>query len=323
MNSNLGFIDAVVGIEIFCDSVLEVIAEWVLLVDDKGLIIYSNQQSEMFAGIKREELLGLSFESMIEELTKKDFEVLDSMPFDAPEKFFSCGEYSFNGLQVGLSVKKHRGRFGYIYQVVCTQSPAVSWGAYKEKQIVTKAYDKASQFVTSDIMWHQLRVAQIAAALAKKLELDKKVIEQISRAAEFHDVGKFENLALYQKSSTFSSREWDLVKNHPLASCRMITHICDTDSEIMRIIATHHERLDGTGYPKGLVANQTPLICRILPVVDSFEAATATRPYKDARPIEEVLAEIARMKNAKYDARVVACLMELHQTEPQRLVVRM
>lgn len=320
MDKNFDLIKVIPGHEILGESFLEAITEWVMFLDNQGLIIYSNRQVETFTGLKREEILGLSFEPMIEELTQMPFAVLDTLP-DLSSEFFYCGEHIFKylNIKVNIFINRQSSWFGEIYRVICSQAPVISWGTLKEKKIVNETYARASQFVTSNILWHQLRTAKIAAAVAKHLSMEKNLIEQISRAAEFHDVGKLSNLALYQKTSTFTTREFYLMREHPNLSCQMVSHICDPNSLILQIIATHHERLDGSGYPRGLKAENLPLYCRILPIADSFEAATAKRPYKKSKSIEDVLREIYSMRSTKYDATAVEALIDLHKCVPQCL----
>jgi PAS domain S-box-containing protein len=156
---------------------------------------------------------------------------------------------------------------------------------------------------------HQRRVADLARALAAVMGLPEERIEGLRIASTIHDIGKIAIPAeILSKPSKLSPIEYSLIKTHPCAG-QTILHDIDFPWPVARIIAEHHERLDGSGYPVGLKGEETLLESRILQVSDVVEAMASHRPYRPAMDIEAVLAELDRDRGILYDAAVVdACL---------------
>ena len=156
---------------------------------------------------------------------------------------------------------------------------------------------------------HQRRVTQLACAIAKEMNLPQDQIDGIRVAGLMHDIGKMSIPAeILAKPSKLSETEFDLIKAHPQVAYDILKSI-DFPWPVAGIILQHHERLDGSGYPKGVKDGDILLEARILGVADVVEAMSSHRPYRPALGIDKALEEIEKNKGTLYDPEVVdACL---------------
>jgi putative nucleotidyltransferase with HDIG domain len=158
---------------------------------------------------------------------------------------------------------------------------------------------------------HSNGVANVAAAMAKKLELGNSRIELVRHAALLHDLGKMAvPNEILQKPDKLNNAEWQLVRSHP-EHTRRILHSIRGFEEMSEVAAAHHERLDGSGYHRGLTGQQLVLESRILAVADVFDALSASRPYRTGMSREKVLAS---MRNCSPQILDGTCLEALEQS---------
>ncbi len=136
---------------------------------------------------------------------------------------------------------------------------------------------------------HSTGVAGAAVAMAKTLGMSETEVTLLRRAALLHDIGKLSvSNTILDKPSKLSEIEWDVVREHPYYSYEILKRIPNFH-DLSEIAASHHERLDGTGYFRGMTAEKLTLPARILVVADIYDALAAKRPYRDALPLETVL----------------------------------
>jgi PAS domain S-box-containing protein/putative nucleotidyltransferase with HDIG domain len=156
---------------------------------------------------------------------------------------------------------------------------------------------------------HQQRVSALASAMAEYMELDALEIEAVRVGGLIHDVGKLRiPSAILAKPGTFNAEEWRIVRDHPVAGAEVLRGV-HTPWPMEQMLAQHHERLDGSGYPRGLRGREIALEARILAVADVVEAMHTDRPDRPAPGIEAALNEIARGRGTLFDQRAVdACL---------------
>ena len=156
---------------------------------------------------------------------------------------------------------------------------------------------------------HQVRVKELASAVAKEMGLDTEKINTISTAALVHDIGKIMIPAsILSKPSTLTELEFAMIKTHSRAGYDIIKEI-DFGYPIEDIVLQHHERLDGSGYPNGLIEAQIMPEAKIIAVADVVEAMASHRPYRPALGIGKALEAIKAGRNILYDGNVVdACL---------------
>jgi len=156
---------------------------------------------------------------------------------------------------------------------------------------------------------HQVRVANLAAAIAKQMALPEEQIHAIHLAGVVHDLGKINVPAeILSKPGKLTDIEIGLIKVHSQAGYDILKGI-DFPWPIAQMVLQHHERLDGSGYPQGLKGEAILLGARILAVADATEAICSHRPYRPGLGVDVALAEITKQRGAHYDPQVVdACL---------------
>lgn len=149
------------------------------------------------------------------------------------------------------------------------------------------------------------RISQLAAVVAWQMGLRKDDVLRIEQAAILHDIGKMgigENIL--SKTGPLSPSEWAAMKRHPKLGFQVL-HRIEFLRDVAEIVYAHHERWDGSGYPRGLCGEEIPLGSRIFAVVDAYHAMTSDRPYRPAMGHEEAMAELVRSAGAQFDPVVV------------------
>ncbi len=155
---------------------------------------------------------------------------------------------------------------------------------------------------------HSERVAEIAVGAAKVLGFDTQARRTLRRAALLHDIGKLAvSNKILDKPGKLSAEEFVAIKTHPTYTLRILGR-APCFAEFAELAANHHEKLDGTGYPRGLRADVLDLPMRVLAVADIYEALTAKRPYRDPMPPEVALWTIGKDVPARLDPDVRAAL---------------
>jgi HD-GYP domain-containing protein (c-di-GMP phosphodiesterase class II) len=158
---------------------------------------------------------------------------------------------------------------------------------------------------------HQRRVAELARAIAVEMGLNSSEVRGIYTAASIHDIGKLAVPSeLLSKPGRLTPIEFELIKGHAQAGFDIVSGI-DFPWPVGEAILKHHERLDGSGYPDGLMGDEIPLGVRILSVADVVEAMHARRPYREGLGIDAALEEIDLEKGILFDADVVEVCVRL------------
>jgi PAS domain S-box-containing protein/putative nucleotidyltransferase with HDIG domain len=156
---------------------------------------------------------------------------------------------------------------------------------------------------------HQAKVTNLAEAIGRELHLSDESIEALQIAGIVHDIGKLSVPAeILSKPTHLTEMEYSLVKTHAETGYSILSKI-DFPWPIAEIVYQHHERLDGSGYPRGLPGNDLLIEAKIIGVADTVEAMSSHRPYRPALGIEDALREISEKRGIFYDSDVVeACL---------------
>ena len=156
---------------------------------------------------------------------------------------------------------------------------------------------------------HQERVAELAIAIARRMGLDEERVGSIRTGALLHDIGKISIPAeLLSKPGRLTADEFALVKGHAASGLAIVSKIAFPPA-VHAIVAQHHERLDGTGYPAALKGEAIALEARIVAVADVVEAMTSHRPYRAGLGIKAAVDEICALRGIRLDAAAVdACL---------------
>ncbi len=166
---------------------------------------------------------------------------------------------------------------------------------------------KAAEYRSPETGSHIVRVALYGKAIAKQLGLTQAEQDLILNASPMHDIGKVgtPDLVLH-KGDKLDNEEYEIMKEHTVMGYEILQ---SSESKLLQLAAqialTHHEKYDGTGYPRGLKGDEIPLISRICTLCDIFDALTTERNYKHAWTVEETLAEIDALNGSTLDPKIV------------------
>jgi two-component system, cell cycle response regulator len=165
---------------------------------------------------------------------------------------------------------------------------------------------------------HLHGVAALAAAVGRRLSLSAEQLDEVTRAAELHDVGKIAIPdEILHKPASLDDDEWELMRQHTIIGDRILG-AAPAMRPVAEIVRASHERWDGDGYPDRLAGERIPLGARIVSVCDAFHAMTTPRPYQRTLSREEALAELHRCAGTQFDPAVVEvfCVLALEAPEP-------
>ncbi|AHM58236.1 diguanylate cyclase with PAS/PAC sensor (plasmid) [Peptoclostridium acidaminophilum DSM 3953] len=158
---------------------------------------------------------------------------------------------------------------------------------------------------------HGRRMEDLCITLAYRMGLSQKDVKDMALFAQFHDIGKIGiSDSILFKPGRLTEDEFEEMKKHAELGYR----IAESSPDIMHIselIFKHHEWWNGSGYPFGLKGEEIPLQCRILSVVDAYDAMTNSRPYRKAMPSEDALQELRRFSGVQFDPSVVDMLIDI------------
>jgi PAS domain S-box-containing protein/putative nucleotidyltransferase with HDIG domain len=167
---------------------------------------------------------------------------------------------------------------------------------------------------------HQRRVADLARSIATEMELSYDMIDGIRTAAMMHDIGKISVPAeILSKPGSLGQFEFGLIKEHSKTGYEILKDV-EFPWPIAEIVYQHHERLDGSGYPRGLKGSDQLLEARIIALADVIEAIASHRPYRPSLGIEVALDEIKSRKGILYDPAVVDAALRLFEAKGYTLV---
>lgn len=165
---------------------------------------------------------------------------------------------------------------------------------------------------------HCDRVSQLAQAMGQRCDLSEQRIGHLVLAARFHDVGKIgvrDEVLLYP--GKLDEDKMDVMRSHPERGARLFATTGRSDAKaVATLIRHHHEAWDGSGYPHGLQGEDIPLESRILTIVDSFDAMTSHRPYRDAMATQRAVEILANDRGRLIDRRLFSEFMGLLRGDP-------
>jgi PAS domain S-box-containing protein len=167
---------------------------------------------------------------------------------------------------------------------------------------------------------HQSRSADLARAIAIEMELPREKIEAIRMAGPIHDIGKLSVPAeILSKPTKLTNIEFALIKEHVRTGYEMLKDV-ESPWPLAQIVYQHHERMDGSGYPRNLKGDDILMEARILAVSDVVESMASHRPYRPALGLNAALEEIEKNKEVLYDADVVDVCLRLFREKGYNLV---
>ncbi|MEQ1909517.1 MAG: HD domain-containing phosphohydrolase [Vicinamibacterales bacterium] len=166
---------------------------------------------------------------------------------------------------------------------------------------------------------HSSRVTELAVAIAQEMSLPEEEIEQLRRGGLVHDIGKLATPPeILDKASRLTPEELTIMRRHPMQGVHILEPVIGFEP-LLPIVAQHHERWDGGGYPHGLAGNAIARTARVLAVADVFDAMQSDRPYRAGRPLQEVVSTIHSEGGQHFDPAVVEAFVRLAGERGERL----
>jgi putative nucleotidyltransferase with HDIG domain len=182
----------------------------------------------------------------------------------------------------------------------------------------SRAVHELWEHLDGDTRGHLVRVRQLAYDLAGHIGLTAEERTDSGLAGLFHDIGKlWIPHEIVAKAAPLSFAERQLMRSHPEMGARWLEAVLGP--EVVDAIRHHHERMDGRGYPHGVLAGKLPTVCRLVAVVDAYDAITSDRPYALARSLGEACRELRSVAGLQLDPELVEGLIDL---ERRRLEAR-
>lgn len=174
-----------------------------------------------------------------------------------------------------------------------------------------EGWSRALDLRDHDTEGHTQRVARMTVELARQMGIPEEEIVHIHRGAILHDIGKMGIPdAILHKPGALDEEEWEIMRQHPVYAYEMLSPISYL-RRCLDIPYCHHEKWDGSGYPRGLKGEEIPLAARIFAVVDVWDALSSDRPYRAAWEPQRVRAYLQEQAGSHFDPRVVEAFLEL------------
>lgn len=158
---------------------------------------------------------------------------------------------------------------------------------------------------------HSDRVSEFSVLIGKHLGLSDSDLKILEIGGLFHDIGKIGVPdTILRKESKLTDDEYSEIKNHPSIGAHILS-TASIFSDIIPIVKHHHEKYDGNGYPGRLKGEEIPYLARIASIADTFDAMTSKRTYRDALPLENVIAEFERCKGTQFDPKLADVFLDI------------
>ena len=294
---------------------LEIMADAVIVVNHPdGIIVRMNKQAETLFGYLSDELMGKPVETLIPINLKE-------LHANYRDSYYRQPRSRPMGTPLVLQAVNKAGRLIPV-DISLTPLNTVD-GLYiiamaRDISNITHAYDetlmgwsRAMDFRDKETENHTLRVTHMATRLAHLLGMTETQITQLYRGALIHDIGKMgvpDDILL--KSGKLTDEEWSIMRKHPEYAYEMLYPI-----EFLRpaldIPYCHHEKWDGSGYPRGLKGEQIPLAARLFAIVDVYDALRSDRPYRQGWSKEKVIEHIKSLSGTHFEPKAVELFLNM------------
>ncbi len=195
----------------------------------------------------------------------------------------------------------------HLEQQVAAQSARIQQLFLQGVKMLARALEAKDAYTSG----HSIRVSRYATATAERLGFVGTRLDHIRLGGELHDIGKIGTREeVLHKPGSLTEEEFRQITEHPALGERMLSPLADESPDLLRIVRSHHERLDGKGFPDGLIGETIPLEARIVAVADSFDAMTTRRPYRESRSPIEAVGELRRVSGTQLDPAAVQAFVE-------------
>ncbi|GAB4117135.1 MAG: HD-GYP domain-containing protein [Candidatus Caldatribacteriota bacterium] len=302
-------------------NIVSVIPHTLIIIDDLHRIVLWNKMAEKMFGFSSLEVQGRYLEEVIvkvqhREILKKkldDFKKRNRQ--GAPNKFYKVECNQKNGSTFISEIHLFSIRMEeYNYLLVMVQD----YNNYLQRlpyltenilNILVKILELRDPYTAG----HSKRVTKLSIAIARELKLPRPSVELLRIASLLHDIGKIIiPMEILNKPTELSPYEFGLIKNHCNTGFQILKEI-DFPSTVGEIILQHHERINGSGYPRGLKGDKILREAKILAIADVMEAMVSHRPYRPALKIKQAQQEIRQQKDKLFDAEIAKVCLRLFQ----------
>ncbi|MBA3659893.1 MAG: response regulator [Gemmatimonadales bacterium] len=190
----------------------------------------------------------------------------------------------------------------HLEQQVAAQSARIQQLFLQGVKMLARALEAKDAYTSG----HSIRVSRYATATAERLGFVGTRLDHIRLGGELHDIGKIGTREeVLHKPGSLTEEEFRQITEHPALGERMLSPLAEESPDLLRIVRSHHERLDGKGFPDGLIGETIPIEARIVAVADSFDAMTTRRPYRESRSPTDAVGELRRVSGTQLDPAAV------------------
>ena len=159
---------------------------------------------------------------------------------------------------------------------------------------------------------HSQRVRDYCVLVANRMGLSQSDVDTLNLGAMLHDIGKIGVMdAVLNKTTKLTDEEWHMIRRHPVIGYEVLSEVPILTKDHLDLVRSHHERLDGSGYPDGLNDSSLSMLVRIIAVADSYDAMSSSRAYREALSKEKVIGELKRCGGTQLDSDVTKLFVEL------------
>lgn len=287
-------------------NIIERNADGMIIVDENGIVRFANPAAEKLFRRRREKLIGESFgfpvltgeTTEIDVIRKKKEKIIAEMRM------------------VNIDWQGKAAHLASLRDITARRQTEQDLEQSLEKlqrilQQTVKSLSSALEKRDPYTAGHSWRVAQLVCAIAKELHMQDEQITGIHMAAAIHDIGKiYVPAEILSKPSRLTKTEFDMVKTHCQIGYEILENI-EFPWPVANTVLQHHERMNGSGYPRGLKGRRLLREARILGVADVVEAMCSIRPYRPAPGIDKALGEIEKNRGILYESDVVDVCLKL------------
>jgi PAS domain S-box-containing protein len=301
--------------------------------DDAYRYVFANAQADVLAGQERGQMLGQTDEAIMSaealgpvravdrQILAKGttYEAEETLEIGGVERTFQTVKFPLFDERgratavcgISTDVTAQREALALRDELSAAQQDAID-ELHLSRQETVERLTKAIELHDFSTGKHVDQMAKVAALLGTCLGLDAEQVQLLRLAAPMHDVGKIATPSeILRKPGPLTPEEREEMNRHTTIGHEILA---DSQSELLRVAATialtHHERFDGSGYPKGLAGTEIPLEGRITAVADVFDALLSDRPYRPALTVAETVEIVKENRGAQFDPQIVDCLLE-------------
>jgi PAS domain S-box-containing protein len=309
-----------------CDQIFQALKDGLIVIDRNFNIVYVNKAFSIMSGISEEELFGRKcYDLFPGPLCHNDNCPAAQISNGVEQLTYDGDKHCKTGRHISCVVKASplRDEEGKLVGIVETITDVsilkqTQQELFESRERLRKAMGGIIQAMSLTIekrdpytAGHQRRVAKLCRAIGTELGLDWERIQGLRMAAAIHDLGKIHvPAAILNKPGKLSGHELGIIRQHPQTAYEILKGI-DFPWPLAEAIYQHHERLDGSGYPRGLKGDEIILEARILAVADLIESMSSFRPYRQQLGMEKAIAELRNKSGILYDSEVAKICLEL------------